>query len=253
MANDGQCTVASRLLEVLAERGVRYLFGNVGTDWAPVIEAMSSAQAHGRSIPEPLPLAHEGVAVGMAHGYYLATGVPQAVGVHVNVGLANAAMGALNAARSNVPFLLLARLTPVTEEGRPGSRTTPIHWGQDMFDQTSLVREAVKWHRDLHVGAQVDDVIDRALSIASSAPAGPVYVGLPREVLDNGLDRFAEPDVQGLAVSLCKCSCAVKCLIIERDVYRLPLSEFLGGEACQGSSVPPASSSSRPRYMCTAR
>ena len=43
----------------------------------------------------------------MAHGYYLITGQPQAVMVHVNVGTANALMGLLNAARDNVPVFFL--------------------------------------------------------------------------------------------------------------------------------------------------
>lgn len=44
----------------------------------------------------------------MAHGYYLGTGKMQAVMVHTNVGLANAACGVINLANSNIPVLILA-------------------------------------------------------------------------------------------------------------------------------------------------
>ncbi len=71
-------------------------------------------------MPEPLAAPHETVAVGMAHGYYLASGRPQAVMVHVNVGMANALMGLLNAAREDVPILFTSGRTPITEAGRTG-------------------------------------------------------------------------------------------------------------------------------------
>ena len=46
---------------------------------------------------------HESAAMGMAHGYYLATGRAQAVMAHTNVGLANCAIGAINAATEQMP------------------------------------------------------------------------------------------------------------------------------------------------------
>jgi acetolactate synthase-1/2/3 large subunit len=52
-----------------------------------------------------------------------------------------------------------------------------------MFDQAGMMREAVKWDYELRNGIQLETVIDRALSLATSAPAGPVYLTLPREVL----------------------------------------------------------------------
>lgn len=69
--------------------------------------------------------------------------------VHVNVGLANAVMGLINAATDNVPVFMCSGRTPITESGRHGSRDAPIHWGQDMRDQTAMVRECVKWDYEL--------------------------------------------------------------------------------------------------------
>ncbi len=113
-------TVAEAYLALLKARGIDWLFANAGTDFAPIIEAFSRAAGAGLALPEPLAVPHETVAVGMAHGYYLATGRPQAVMVHVNVGMANALMGLLNAARDNVPILFTSGRTPITEEGRTG-------------------------------------------------------------------------------------------------------------------------------------
>ena len=127
----------------------------------------------------------------MAHGYWLATGRPQAVMVHVNVGLANTLMGVINAARDNVPLLLLSGRTPVGEGGRTGARDLPIHWGQEMRDQGAMVRELVKWDYELRLPEQVPELIDRALAIATSPPMGPVYLSLPREVLCSPMDGVA--------------------------------------------------------------
>jgi acetolactate synthase I/II/III large subunit len=176
-------TVAEAYVTLLARRGVDYFFGNAGTDFAPIIEAFARARAVGRPVPRPVLAGHENLAVTMAHGYaMLARRIP-AVMVHVSVGTANMACAALNAARENVPLLLTAGRTPLTEAGLPGSRDGYIHWAQEMYDQESLVREATKWQYELRNGQQLESVVDRALAIASSAPQGPVYLSLPREVI----------------------------------------------------------------------
>ena len=141
------------------------------------------AQTGGADLPEMIVAPHEHAAMSMAHGYYLATGKAQAVMVHTNVGLANAAIGALNAACDHIPVILCSGRTPVTEAGRFGGRMTPINWGQEMRDQAALVREATKWDFELRFPEQVAELADRAYAIATSLPCGPVYLSLPREVL----------------------------------------------------------------------
>jgi acetolactate synthase-1/2/3 large subunit len=59
-----------------------------------------------------------------------------------------------------------------------------------MFDQAGMLREIVKWDYELRNGTQLETVIDRALSLAKSAPEGPVYLSLPREVLAEKLAGF---------------------------------------------------------------
>ncbi len=181
MTQASACSAAERLLRRMKALGVDYVFGNAGTDFPPIIEAFAGAS--GEALPRPVLVAHETVAVGMAHGYYLATGRAQSAMVHVNVGLANALMGLLNAATDNVPILMCSGRTPITERGRLGSRSRPIHWGQEMRDQAAMVREAVKWDYELRYPEQAEAIVERALAIANSDPTGPVYLSLPREVL----------------------------------------------------------------------
>ncbi len=176
-------TTAEAYLALLADRGVDYLFGNAGTDFASIIEALSKAQLGEAKAPTPVTVPHENVAVSMAHGYYLVTGRPQAVMVHVTVGTANAVCGIMNAARERVPILFAAGRTPINEDGAPGSRSIYIHWAQEMFDQAGMVRELVKWEYELRNLEQLETVVDRAFSVAMSHPRGPIYLQLPREAL----------------------------------------------------------------------
>jgi acetolactate synthase I/II/III large subunit len=167
----------------LAERGVDYVLANAGTDFAPIIEALSRNPGSNRKYPRVITVPHENVAVAMAHGYYRVSGKPAVVMVHVTVGTANAICALMNAARDNCPILLGAGRTPLTETGHAASRNRSIHWGQEMFDQGGLAREFVKWDYELRAGQPVDSVVDRALDIAMAEPRGPVYLTLPREVL----------------------------------------------------------------------
>lgn len=176
-------TAGGALLARLKAIGVDYIFANSGTDFPPIIEGLAEADAKNVPLPQALVMPHESAAMGMAYGYYLATGRSQAVIAHTNVGLANCAMGAINAAAEQIPILLFSGRTPTTEKGRLGSRTVPIGWGQEMRDQTALVREASKWDYELREPEQILEIIDRAYAIANSTPPGPVYISLPREVL----------------------------------------------------------------------
>jgi acetolactate synthase-1/2/3 large subunit len=119
----------------------------------------------------------------MAQGYYRTSGKPAVVLVHVTIGTANTVCSLLNAWRSNIPVLLVAGRNPLSQEGHTGSRSVPIHWGQDVFDQAALVREFTKWEQELRSYQSVDALVDRALVIAMSEPRGPVYLTLPRELL----------------------------------------------------------------------
>jgi len=180
---------AEALLLSMKENGVAYLFANAGTDFPPIIEAYASLPPD--QVPEPVTVPHETAAMAMAHGYYLASGQTQAVMVHVNVGLANAVMGAINAASDNVPVLLMSGRTPITETGRKGARATPIQYGQEMYDQSGMVRDLVKYTYEMRYPEQGYALVSRALAIANSAPSGPVYLSLPREPLG---DPIARPD-----------------------------------------------------------
>jgi acetolactate synthase-1/2/3 large subunit len=175
-------TGAEAVLLALKDNGIDYLFANAGTDFPPVIEAFAALGPGGR-VPIPVTVPHETASVAMAHGYYLVSSRPQAVMVHVNVGLANAAMGVINAASDNIPVLVMSGRTPITEHGRTGARVTPIQYGQEMYDQSSIVRDVTKFNYEMRYAEQGGSLVTRAVALAMSEPRGPVYLSLPREPL----------------------------------------------------------------------
>jgi acetolactate synthase-1/2/3 large subunit len=241
-------SVAAAYLTLLASRNVNYLFGNAGTDFAPLIEAYAELAQKGTPVPEPILAAHENLAVTMAHGYGMISRHIPAVMVHVSVGTANMICGAMNAARENVGILLTAGRTPITEKGRTGSRDGYIHWAQEMYDQAGMLREIVKWDYELRSADQLETAVDRAIAMAASEPRGPVYLSLPREVLaEDGPPRIAKvarmqpapasvPDPSSVRAAAKIVAAAKRPMIVTCNAGRNPsgfaaVSEFAGRHA----------------------
>jgi acetolactate synthase-1/2/3 large subunit len=185
-------STAHYVLEGLNELGIEYLFCNLGTDHAPLIEEMARWRRQGRAHPKTVLCPHENVAVHMAAGYAIATGRGQGVLVHVDAGTANAAMAMHNLYRARIPVLLMAGRSPHTLRGElPGSRDSYVHFVQEPFDQASLVRPYVKWEYTLPTGVVAKEALRRAHTMMQSDPKGPVYLMLPRETLAESWDSGA--------------------------------------------------------------
>ncbi|WP_233146109.1 thiamine pyrophosphate-requiring protein [Pigmentiphaga sp. NML080357] len=186
---------AHYLLQGLADLGIDYVFSNLGTDHASIIEELARWREQGRPHPRFMLCPHENVAIHMAAGYAAMTGQGQAVMVHVDAGTANAAMGMHNMFRSRLPVMLMAGRAPYTVHGElPGSRDNYVHFVQDPFDIASLVRPYVKWEYTLSTGINAREVVRRGHSVMQSDPPGPVYLTLPREALT---EEWEEARVRG--------------------------------------------------------
>ena len=182
-------TASNDLLQGLVDLGIEYLFCNLGTDHAPLIEEMAHWREQGRAFPNLILCPHENTAVHMAGGYAVATGRGQAVLVHVDAGTANAAMGLHNLCRTRIPVLLIAGRAPMsTFDDATGGRDTYVHFIQEPFDQASVVRPYVKWEYNLAWPSMAHEVVSRAGAVMQSDPTGPVYLTLPREVLAAPVD-----------------------------------------------------------------
>jgi acetolactate synthase-1/2/3 large subunit len=106
----------------------------------------------------------------------------------VDCGTQNLGGAIHNASRGRVPVLIFAGLSPMTQQGElPGSRSEFIHWLQDSTDQRGMLRGYAKYDHEIRTGRNVKQLVHRALQIARSEPAGPVYLVAAREVLEEQL------------------------------------------------------------------
>ncbi|MEU3269398.1 thiamine pyrophosphate-requiring protein [Saccharomonospora sp. NPDC006951] len=183
-------TTTRAFLEALAEGGVKYAFANLGSDHPALVETYAMARQEGfaDTLPELIICPHESVAMSAAQGYAQVTGIPQAVLVHVECGTQNIGGMLHNAAKGRFGVLLYAGASPYTQEGEMfGSRNEFIQWIQDVHDQRGIVRGYTKYDNEIRTGHNVKQLVHRALQLARSEPAGPVYLVGPREVMEAGI------------------------------------------------------------------
>src|ERR671917_2330994 len=165
---------AEAYLVALVAHGVERLFLNPGTDTFPIQEAAAKLLALGRPVPRIVLCPFEVVALAAAHGYYYATGRPQAVLVHVDVGTQNLGGMLHNAQRGRAAVVIAAGRAPyTTDRAQRGTRDTYIHWLQEQLDQHGIVRNYVKWAYELRRADQLGEVVARAFQMAASDPPGP--------------------------------------------------------------------------------
>jgi acetolactate synthase-1/2/3 large subunit len=200
-------TTGSAFLEALLETGVEYVFANLGSDHTSIVEAYAAGRRAGKKLPQLITAPHEMVAMTAAHGFAQVTGRAQAVVVHVECGTQSLAGAVHNAAKGRVPVLVFAGMSPATQEGEArGSRNEFIHWLQDVFDQRGLVRGYMRYDNEIRVGANVKQIVNRAMQFAHSDPRGPVYLVAAREVMEQEIapvtiDRTKWPTIAPTALS----------------------------------------------------
>jgi len=178
-------SASSAFLDALLEHGVSHLFVNLGSDHPALVEALAEARALGRKVPNVITCPNEMAGMSAAHGFWLASGVPQAVLVHVECGTQSLAGAVHNADKGRTPMLIFAGASPFTQDGEmKGSRNEFIQWIQDVHDQRGIVRGYMRYDAELKTGKNIKDMVHRAFQFANSDPKGPVYLMGAREVME---------------------------------------------------------------------
>jgi benzoylformate decarboxylase len=156
------------MLEILADAGARYLFGNPGTTELPLSDALVD---HPR-VKYILGL-QEVPVVAMADGFAQASRTPGVVNVHISCGLGNA-MGMLyNAYRAGTPLILTAG-----QQDRRLKFEEPILWS----DMVQVARPWTKWAVEVERAADLPLAIRRAVQTSLMPPTGPVFLSIPIDV-----------------------------------------------------------------------
>lgn len=177
-------TCAEDVLYLLGAHGVEVLFLNPGTDSAPIQEAAATLAERGVPQPRIVACSFEAVALAAAHGYWQATGRPQAVWVHVDAGTQNLGAMVHNVLRDRAGVVVLAGRTPYGEGADdPGGRDAAIHWPQDVPDQAGILRGYAKWTAELVRAEDAPRVVGRAVQVAAGGIPGLSYLTISRDVL----------------------------------------------------------------------
>jgi acetolactate synthase-1/2/3 large subunit len=197
------------LLQACRDLGADYIFSSAGSEWAPVWEALARRAEQGSggrgktggrektggrgeggetTKPQYLDLAHETLATGMATGYAAVTGRVQVVLLHAAAGLLQGANAVHGALLTGVPLVVCSG-----ESAGYGDAAGPDP-GSQWYRNLSVVGgpQAVaapftKWACAANDVGVLYGMVRRAGELAAQAPAGPVYVNTPVEVL---LDRW---------------------------------------------------------------
>ncbi len=162
------------IIDVCNANSVEFLFFNPGIDNVPLLETVAKYRASGQLAPRGILCLDEFVAMTAAHGNYMASGQPQAVSVHSELGVLQIGGSLHNAQWGRVPVVFFTEIQP------PPQRT---NWKGESFDQGIMVRNFVKWDFTLKADDDIGEVFNKAFGIAASEPCGPVYLALPRETL----------------------------------------------------------------------
>lgn len=158
--------VATAVVELLAEAGVRYVFGVPSGQWAPFMEAM-------RTGPVQFVLTSTEAAAGfMAEVCGRLTGRPGACYGTFGPGATNLCTGVGAAFLDRSP--MLAFTTEAPESMR--HRTLQMH-----IDHQALFRPLTKWTTRLST-SNLRQTIRRAVQVATAEVPGPVHLGIPADL-----------------------------------------------------------------------
>ncbi|AIY41740.1 Benzoylformate decarboxylase [Collimonas arenae] len=156
------------VFDILSELGIHYIFGVPGTNEIPIIDGASYPENE----VEYIECLHENIALGAAMGSARMTGLPGVLVVHVTPGIAHSIGNLFNAARSQVPLVILCcqqQNELVTQEPLLASNLV------------DLARQYTKWAHEVRAAEELPLVLQRAFKEAMAAPNGPVFVSIPWE------------------------------------------------------------------------
>lgn len=158
------------LMQTLRAHGVDRIFGNPGTTESPLLDSLPLYPEI-----EYIVHLHEGVAVGAANFYAQASGKPAFVNLHVAPGLGNAIGMIYNALKNNSPMVVTA-----------GQQDTRIRLRDPVLghDLAAMAAPVTKWSVQVERADELGPILQRAFRIACQAPAGPVFVALPIDVME---------------------------------------------------------------------
>lgn len=160
------------IVEGLKLEGIKYLFGMSASACLPLLDVVYDT-------PEIsyIQSQHEQGAMYMANGYARATGKVSACLVGPGPGTTNCESGIAQAYYTFVPSFLMAIEDSTKFHGKGSS----MHHG---LDAVSVMKPVTKMSIRVERAGRLPDLMRMAFRTALSPKRGPVYLGIPRDILD---------------------------------------------------------------------
>jgi benzoylformate decarboxylase len=157
-------------METLVAHGVERIFGNPGTTESPLLDSLGAYP----SIRYVTAL-QESIALCAASYYAQASGKTGVVSLHVAPGLGNAIGMLYGALRSSSPMVVTA-----------GQQDTRLRLDNPVLghDLVGMAAPVTKWSVQVERADEMAPILRRAFKIAHDGTPGPVFVGLPIDVME---------------------------------------------------------------------
>jgi len=175
-------TAATRLVHSLEELGVELVFGLPGVHNLPIWKALSESDIR------LVGVRHEQTAAYAADGYARATGRLGVAVVTTGPGAANTLGATGEAMAAGSPVLVIATDT-ASAVRREGVYRGTLH---ETRDQTAMFVPVTKSARAVAGAEEIASAVLELGSLALAAPSGPVYLGVPTDLLSREVSGDAD-------------------------------------------------------------
>jgi acetolactate synthase-1/2/3 large subunit len=181
-------TLADQLVMALVSCGIDTFFGVPGGAIEPLFDALARAQA--RSEVRVVPMRGEAGAAFAADGYFRETGHMAACLVTTGPGISNLLTATMSAEADRIPLLLLTPQAALHKEGRGALQDSSM----DGHDMARVLGTCTRYSSVVSHPEQLSHKLQRALESARRAPAGPVHLSLPSDILrSRPIARWVSP------------------------------------------------------------
>ena len=167
------------IIEGLRAEGVEYIFGLVGTTTNSIVTELP-----GRSDIQFVDTRHEEGAAFMAYGYARASGKPVACVTTSGPGTINLLTGISLAYKGHAPVMVIAGDTAQDYIYRDGSQA---------FDLVSLFEPVTNLALQVNKTERIPELMQHAFRTALTAKRGPVFLDIPRDLIDGQTLEFDPP------------------------------------------------------------
>ncbi len=166
-----EMSAGQAVIELLKAEQVRHVFGIVGATFLDVLDVLYDDKS-----VEYVNVRHEQGAAFMADGLARVTGLPAVCLVTSGPGATNLITGIAGASVAHSPVVAIA--------GGPALG----HYGKDAFQEFDLVtmfKPVTKLSIQVNKPERIPEILHHALRVAMTGRKGPVFVDIPRDVLNN--------------------------------------------------------------------